>query len=145
MRARVRKLDENDLGSLERIDHCNAKIVLEELNDTETDYEAYGIFEGYDTLIGFCGLSHSHEYDTYKYWDENSKCISELYLSESCTIELCCELLNYILTDESNKDSNIYFDNSINLKPNFYEQLGFTALYDGILVRLSKENINEEE
>lgn len=148
MRARIRKLNKDDCDSLGEIDNYKAKIIIEELQDDETDYLAYGVFEGYDTLVGFCGLSHSSEYETYKYWDDNSRCISELYLSEGYDIETYCDLLNYILTDESNIDSNIYFENHINLKPSFYEQLGFVALYDGTLVRLSEENLkklNKEE
>ena len=153
MKPRIRKLNTDDIKSLEELDNYNAKIIIEELSSKEDNqifYEAYGIFIEYNTIVGCCSISDSDEYDSYKYWDDNSKAISELYLKDEYNndLDLYCELLSFILEDESNKDSNIFFDNNINLPSNYYEQLGFVTIQDGVLVRLSetfkKENNLEE-
>ena len=142
MRARIRKLETRDFEALEHIDNYNAKIILEELQSNNENYIAYGIFIGFDTLIGFCSLSHEDEFDTYEYWDSKSKAISELYVLDiyNDDLELYCDLLNTVLTDKDNQDINIFFDNKINLPFEYYDQLGFTLLSDGILVRLSLTN-----
>ena len=150
MKPRIRKLNiETDKEALEQhIDKVYAKIILDELQSDNEDgiiYEAYGIFSSFNTLIGFCSVSNYSEYDSSEYFDENSKGISELYIEDysdeyySSKLELCCDLLNFILNDESNKDSNIFYDNNINLNNTMIEQLGFKILDEGVLVRLSEK------
>ena len=149
MKPRIRKLNiETDKESLEQYSEKTvfAKIILDELqtsNDEGVIYEAYGVFTAYNTLIGFCSVSNYLEYDAFEYFDENSKGISEMYIEDysdeyySNKLELCCDLLSYVLNDESNKDSNIFFDNNININDTMAEQLGFITLDEGVLVRLS--------
>ena len=120
MKTKVKQLNIEDVNFLEAIDDYRSKILLEELqsnNEEDIDYIAYGIFSESDELIGFCGLSHSEEYDSYKFWDSKSKAISELYMKDEYNddLSLYCDLLNYILYDKQNKKYNIYFDNIINL------------------------------
>lgn len=143
MRARIRKLEEKDFKAMEQIENYNAKIILEELQSNNDDqYIGYGVFIGFDTLIGFCGLSHGDEFDTYENWNENSRAISELYILDiyNDDLEIYCDLFDFILQDECNKEFDIYYDNNINLPFEYYDQLGFIQQSEGILVRPSLNN-----
>ena len=146
MKAIVRQLNIDDVKFLEDIDDYRSKILLEELqssNEENIDYISYGIFSESNELIGFCGLSHSEEYDSYKFWDSNSRAISELYMKDEYNndLSLYCDLLNFILYDKQNKNYNIFFDNIINLNFDYFDQLGFVQLDDGVLVRLVDDSI----
>ena len=144
MIARIRKLNEDDLPRLQNINSDSAKIILEEFSDIQ----AYGIFLDLDNLIGFCALSDAEDYSNYKYYTNECKAVSEIYLLEEYNKipNLYCDLLDFVLNDKLNKDYIIYFDNNINLEYDMYDHLGFESIDDGILVRIpDKDKINEEE
>ena len=148
MIARIRKLNEDDLPALKEIDNYNAKILVEELESKEdSSYKAYGIFFDLDVLVGFCSISKAEDYSNYKYYDNDSLAIDEVYLLPDYNkiTSLYCDLLDFVLNDKENKDCNIFFNNNINLDESYYTHLGFDIIEDGILVRIKQLNIDKEE
>ncbi len=151
MKPYIRKLNIEDIELLKAIDNCETRILVDELESNEETtylYEPYGIFLSESELIGCCALTNSYDYTTYQYWNsENSKAITELWIKDDYIDEeenkdkydLCLDLLDYILNQDSNKDYNIYYDNNMNLYKEKIDKMGFITLYDGILLKPNNE------
>ncbi len=149
MKPYIRKLNIEDIELLETIDNCETRILIDELESKEATYlyEPYGIFLSESELIGCCALTNSYDYMTYMYWNsENSKAITELWIKDDYIgdnnedkFDLCLDLLNYILNQDSNKDYNIYYDNNMNLYKEKIDTMEFITLYDGVLLKPNNE------
>ena len=145
----IRKLNTDDVDSFYNIENkVDSQIIIEELKEDRTDttesYEAYGIFNNENVMVGCCGLSNTEDYSSCGCWDNNSKAVVELCINDNYKqyLETYYKLLEYILNDKSNEECNIFFIDEDKLPENLYKQLGFTSLLDGTLVRLAKEEDN---
>lgn len=148
MEIRIRKLNEDDVTALGDIIDCNEtnKIIIEEiLKEKDYMYKPYGLFID-EVLVGYCSLSSSDEYSSYKDWTNDCASIGELFIKEEySTVDLYCDILYYILfLDEENKNLKIYYDNNINLENKYFSHLGFIELNEGLLVRIPDSLLKEE-
>ena len=153
MKSRIRKLNISENGIFDQIEDVYiSNIMIEELNavrenKSNTEYTVYGIFNRDNELIGCCGIGKDEGYASYEYWTNTSKSITEITINDKYKndISLYCDLLDYVLTDNGNLECNVFFDNSIDLEEEYYKQLGFISLPDGVLVRLAINYNFEEE
>ena len=136
MSVLIRSLNREDYDQVKEIDQLSFRDVSSTIDSPEY---AWGIFDE-DKLAGYCTIGGAEEIDEDDSWLLSDVFIKPEYRNQGYAKQLINEVLDNV--SQINKES-VFITILDDRLREFYEDIGFEYLEDGLMVKNQKERIND--